>query len=543
MIKLCYFPAETDYGQHVFPLFTKSDSSFVKVANTLLPEVQDFINKLKPENNTQYVLANAMGASEWYGPNSNADAFSEESLVHFPDDWTGSPQVDKHLAKDWPYGFPTFYNAGCFVHHKNKVHDDRIGDVEFVTWNPRMKRVELVIRLEKDRCQRHGGQGMWDKLKAGSMPDLSMGTKIPFDTHSTELDEVEYEKAKCTFDPVKHKHEGLAILEYHKAKKAKDSVGIKGLAVTRADYLESMRKMPNRILPDGRKIFVYNPHPRFFDISFVFVGADKTAKTMLILTKIGEDGVTKLSADIAAEQGIDEKTASDKEARNKISEITKDDVPSQFHPAAVKILSKQDRELPREVLNQMGKLPLEDALKTTSSMGIILKPREFQRVALVRLGQDRLANALDRDDQVFGRSEQIDSLPFKSGLFSQLLGSLLCPFMRDRSCFAPIIEKRMISISICPVKPYPLLASKSDLLDKVASAYNGYRQEVLKVMSSGCDEMSNSKIAELQKVASITEEVFSPLSIEFVKTAYLHEFGDTQEHFGTLMLGNNYTSV
>ena len=42
-------------------------------------------------NNSQYVLVNAMGATEWYGSNVNADAFSEASLIHKPPSWANNP--------------------------------------------------------------------------------------------------------------------------------------------------------------------------------------------------------------------------------------------------------------------------------------------------------------------------------------------------------------------------------------------------------------------------------------------------------------------
>src|SRR6185295_11826397 len=40
-------------------------------------------------------------------------------------------------------------------------------------------------------------------------------------------------------------------------------------------------------LPDGRKVAVRNDTPRFFDISFVFIGADKTAKVLAKLASVG----------------------------------------------------------------------------------------------------------------------------------------------------------------------------------------------------------------------------------------------------------------
>ena len=64
-----------------------------------------------------------------------------------------------------------------------------------------------------------------------------------------------------------------------------------------------MKEMPGKILPDGRKVFVYNHYPRFFDISFVFIGADRTS---FVLEKIASGA----GAFVPTEYGNIEKTAS-----------------------------------------------------------------------------------------------------------------------------------------------------------------------------------------------------------------------------------------
>jgi hypothetical protein len=104
----------------MFPLFGKGDGVFEKVAApTLLPEVARYIEKLRPVKDSQYLLLNAMGAGEYFGSNVNADHFPESSLIHCPDNWTHDPVIDRALARTWAYGFPTFYNAKVYAHHRN----------------------------------------------------------------------------------------------------------------------------------------------------------------------------------------------------------------------------------------------------------------------------------------------------------------------------------------------------------------------------------------------------------------------------------------
>jgi hypothetical protein len=115
----------------------------------------------------------------------------------------------------------------------------------------------------------------------GYFPDVSMGSRVPWDLCSICTDWKLYREALATYNPKEHKSPGEAVLKFHKRVKAHNNVGIRGLAVTRLEYCEHAKRNMNKILPDGRKVYVHNPYPRFFDISFVFTGADKTAKVMM----------------------------------------------------------------------------------------------------------------------------------------------------------------------------------------------------------------------------------------------------------------------
>ncbi|MFA5436045.1 MAG: LAGLIDADG family homing endonuclease, partial [Candidatus Neomarinimicrobiota bacterium] len=222
-----------------------------------------------------------------HNSNINGDWFEESGLVHTPTNWSGNPLLDKELGKGWTYGYPTFYNALPYAHHRNKDPSRAYGEVELAVWNELMKRVELVCRVDYDKCQQFGGASVWDKLKVGQFPDVSMGSKVCYDLSSITTDWDLYNKALATFNPTQYAYPGLAVVEYHKKLKEKDGVGIRGLSITRADYDEWTTNHMNRILPDGRKVFVYNPYPRFFDISFVFIGADRTAKVMVFIVRHG----------------------------------------------------------------------------------------------------------------------------------------------------------------------------------------------------------------------------------------------------------------
>lgn len=566
MYKLSTFLAEGDHGYTAIPLFGPADDIFEKTASSgLLPEVLQYISTLKPKRGCQYVLVNAMGAGEYYGSNINGDHFEEAGLIHSPSGWTGNPLVDRALGKNWTYGFPTFYNAYPYAHHRNKDPSRAYGQVELAVWNDHMKRVELVCSVDYERCCKFGGVPVWDKLKAGQFADVSMGSKVCYDLSSIVTDWEEYNKALKTFDPKKYKYPGLAVLEYHKKLKAKDGVGIKGLSITRNDYDEWTKNHMNRILPDGRKVFVYNPYPRFFDISFVFIGADRTAKVMVFIVRHGdtryvssaEAGDKIASVTCLGEMDADaaEKTASIsdellkkafglKSAEDKQSEMDKEIVPSHFASKAVPLVAKSEKDIPEWAVNALSALPEEKALSTSASMGIVLKPKEFQRITLIRMGKRDVSDQLAAADKVFPKAEESTPCSLSADSFLPALAKMLMPLMNERSALGPYIEKR---IHLAEKKEdEPPTSHSSEDLRKIGAAYNGYRQALMDMVASAQDLLptaapANVEIAKL--AAAQPESLFTPLAVAYLKEAHLDEvpFADTSS--GVVETKNQSASV
>jgi hypothetical protein len=575
MIKVSLFQGSEEYGPAAVPLFGAADAYFEKTASaTLLPEVSNYIAQLQPRNDSQYVLVNAMGAGEYYGSNINGDRFSEAALVHAPSNWKGVPVFDKVLGAKWAYGFPTFYRAHVFPHHRNKDASRALGIVELAAWNNHMKRVELVTRLDKEPCLKFGGEGIWDKLKSGDFPDVSMGTKVPFDTCSITLDRELYLKAWGTYDPKRHKSPGEAILEFHKALKARNGVGIRGLSITRNDYSNYARTMMNHILPDGRKVWVDNDFPAFFDISFVFIGADKIAKAMLKIAEGGRRvysiGSAELAEKLSEYSGIwmpesaqekvaaiatfddiamyapkkdgpgrlldeDEVRARGRQELERLLKsagpkeaMTKDVVPNQLAGKAIPLLTDREPDLPDEVQQMLGSSGLDQALATSAGLGMVLRPREFQRVTLISMGKNDLADQLGAMDQVFPKTDEKTEVSMDPSSFSPALAQILAPLMADRSAFGPVIEHRVVIITGSPSRTSkPSTSHSSELLRKIGAAYNGYRETLMQFVPHAQDLIESSmsqKDNALHKLAGISaEQLFTPLSFQYLSGAFLNE--------------------
>ena len=226
-----------------------------------LPQVQELIESIAPQPGRLYLINSAIGAGEYVGFNLRGDWFTERGLLHTPPGWDKIPVWDIDARRrsanqtesvagwgDQAWGYPTFYNAHRFRHHVNKDPEKAYGFILGAFYDHRMHRVVLVSELVRDMCESLNALDIYERIERGEFPDSSMGAKVPYD--------------ECAICGTKARNPA----EYCRH-------------VNNQDPLFGM----NKILADGRKCGVYNHHPRFFDDSFVFVGAERSAKVMSLV--------------------------------------------------------------------------------------------------------------------------------------------------------------------------------------------------------------------------------------------------------------------
>lgn len=548
MLKQIQFRGVSEDGQiNCLPLLGNSPSDMLEktagalAGSKLHPTIRKFIQGVKSSPEGIYVLVSALGAGEYWGSNVNGDLFPEAALIHSPPEWE-TLSVDKmnEIGKTWKYGFPTFMNAYPYKHHVNKDPSRAFGEVSLAVWNPEMHRVELVVYLDRAKCKKWAAYDVIERIERGEFPDVSMGCKVPFDI--------------CTICD-------------HKSK-------------TRKDYCQHALTSMNKIMPDGRKVAVRNDSPRFFDISFVFIGADKSAKVLAKLAHqngqvcMGEYCTTpRLSVEVGetytpvevqeklAEEdwnseftqglqktaehasscsceglcdpcggsiekfaeaifpGVQHKSAS----HRKLSEIIKEVPAGPFFERDLPRVEKAEANLPRHVLDQLAAQPLGDALAAPSALGIVLKPQEFQRIILIQIGERPLADQLGMGN-VFGHSDAVDECSMSPmGGVSELLKQLLMPFLAARSCATPILKRR-ISV-VARMNPHGASStpiSGDALMDKMAALYNGYRRDLVKKAAA----VENQLVTDPQLLHGVAgSSIAQAFGGGFGKTANAHVLG------------------
>jgi hypothetical protein len=177
----------------------------------------------------------AMGATELSGPNRNGDGFKEAEL--------------KKTHKT----FET--RAKVYRNHKNKDPKKSYGQVKLSFYNDAMRRVELLLALNKtaEAAEKYGGlvaDKEQETLESGSDLGVSMATKIAFDLCSScgnaSRTRAEYCDEESCVAPTGEKRGGC-------------------------------KHNLTRVHEDGHVLHVDNPNPCFFDISSVFRPADRIA--------------------------------------------------------------------------------------------------------------------------------------------------------------------------------------------------------------------------------------------------------------------------
>lgn len=329
-----FFPTGEQTVQPVL-LWGQGRQDFSRLMKTA-SEALDYIKNVTPEPGKTHLLVIALGGEETYGPNRNGDGFPEHPVPAKSGKGYWVPPGEE-LTKH----YQSFEKnpAHLFKHHQNKDPKTASGQVKRAFWNGRMHRVELLVVLDNAKDPE------WvQRVNDGDFPPVSMGCRI--------------------------KRDVCAICGNE--------------APTRAQYCDHAKYAMNQLMPDGRKVYVHNPSPNFFDLSRVARPADRTGYTVKKVAEVYELRSSAELGEIA--DGIDRKSA----AIRKLSDIDKivraEPVASSSNLAPTEqMLIRHFRDFAEPRVRNAPPLPLDElmkhsaatALSTLSAMGIMLKDAEF----------------------------------------------------------------------------------------------------------------------------------------------------------------------
>ena len=202
-------------------------SVFVKTASES-GGLFDFDSML-PDDDHVGVHLTAIGDSEYYGFNRNADGFTKKANETY---------------------HPTFVKYGMvYRHHKNKDRNKNLGTIKASAYNPKMHRIELFIHVNKDKAENELNK----YAETGEIP-YSMACRVQYDRCSVCGTTRKTSKDPNQCDHVKHE----------------------------------LGKMAE----DGTFTGTYNDEPKHFDISFVIRPADRIAWSLSKVAADNGDFIT-----------------------------------------------------------------------------------------------------------------------------------------------------------------------------------------------------------------------------------------------------------
>lgn len=254
-------PSDQDFGvDPIVPIKISSRGlvgsdlgSFVKRAGHY---IANEIKKLTFEPGEVPIHLIALGALEYYGPNRNGDAF------------------DVNTCRKYHHTFKKY--AKLYRNHMNKDPSRSYGVVKASLYNEEMHRIELIVALNGNRkiAEKNGGlvaDKELQKLASGKEIAVSMACFVPYDVCS-----ICGNKAKSRAEYCRGLDEG-----------GKCPGG-------------GARTKLGTVLEDGRQLFVYNPNPKFFDISHVIKPADRIAyvTSLLDLDELKKQAFSSIMANI-----------------------------------------------------------------------------------------------------------------------------------------------------------------------------------------------------------------------------------------------------
>jgi len=293
-----------------------------------------------------------------------------------------------------------FENQGrVYKHHKNKDPKRALGKVLFSSYNKDMHRVELVCELDKNLNEK-----FIERIVNGEYPAVSMGMRTPYD--------------ECSY--CGHKSHSLS------------------------EYCKHLKYEMNKVYPDGRKVYAKNPAAKFFDISFVLIGADPTAGVMKKVA--GLEGITVKSAAELGEEFL--KIQSLKEADlykeiqlpAKVQKITKD-------PKGNIFLSQPN--IPSsDIKNMVKDASVGQIFSTLMGMQIMPTPVDFQRIVLYSQGHEKFAELLDNQKillvNIDENTKPIYSEDVALNNFNDKLARKYAYLIPDRSLTKPLVTGRIL---------------------------------------------------------------------------------------------------
>lgn len=397
----------------------------------------------------------ALGSYEGVGFNRNGDCF---------------------LESDCKKNNQSFVKAARAVHrhHKNKKQDPKYGNIKAAAYNEPMKRIELIVGLDKDKCA-----DILDEQEKKGYTNWSMASR-------QKNDECSWCGHKATTDEDRCEHIPSQIGELNK---------------------------------QGQMCGMINPDPNWFEISYVSRPADRIGMS---LRKLANDSSISpmLPSDFLkvysgfqppVEEFLISKKANDKRSLlHKLAEMEKhieaisNSAPKTSKDLYLKTqaskLNKSD-DLSDTTIDELRKFDPSRLLKVLADHGIIFSPTEFVKYLFGNRVSDKSITGMkshlpkafskiDEDDGETGEAVNNEKFePSMSDVIPKEIKDMISGLMDNKSMFAGPAKNRVMRITIIKgnmgeLKPHAKEQTKEAFDKELAKSYCMYKLSALNYIDS-----------------------------------------------------------
>jgi len=412
-------------------------------------------------------LVIALGAYEGTGANRNGDIFKEaECLEHY------KTFIKSGSKKDGKYD-----GRALNRHHKNKPTDPKYGNIKAAAYNRKMKRIELVIGMDNDKCAEE-----IQKLAEGKQINVSMAAKVAYD--------------RCTWCN-------------HDAK-------------TDDDRCEHIPVKLGEVNKRGEMCSMENINPRWFELSIVGRPADRIGMSLKLASvndyiktasdyralypgftapEDEEDTVLKISKHAADKRSLVRKLAAiEKHIEGVITGGPKSSKDKYLLEEKAKL--KHSDHISEETMDELRKYEPSKLLRSLADHGIVFSPEDFIKYLF---GADKLGKTEDMFSKIKSRLPSMFSDLEESGedvlhdekyepavtdMIPKEISKIVKSLFDDHSLFGKPAHGRIMKITIVKRLPSAKLKSKSDekeiakeaSIKEIAKQYATYKLAALRYL-------------------------------------------------------------
>jgi len=412
-------------------------------------------------------LVIALGAYEGTGANRNGDIFKEaECLKHYKTFVkSGSKRKDG-----------TYDGRALNRHHKNKPTDPKYGNIKAASYNKKMKRIELVIGMDNDKCAEE-----IQKLAEGKQINVSMAAKVAYD--------------KCTWCGYEAKDDS------HRCKHIPKDLG--------------------ELNKQGEMCSMDNIDPKWFELSIVGRPADRIGMSLKLasdhnyiktasdyrelypgfVVPMEDDSFLSISKYASEKRSLAKKLAAlEKHIEGVISGGAKSSKDKYLTDQKSKINHGDD--ISEEAMEELRKYEPAKLLKALADQGIVFSPKDFVKYLFGAQGlgkhEDIFSKMKSHLPSMFSDIEEHgDDVineekyePSASSIMPKGLLNMVRGLFDDHSLFDKPVHGRIMKITIIKKLPTSKLTAKKEdkeiskeaSIKELAKQYAAYKLAALRYL-------------------------------------------------------------